>query len=288
MSFTEILSKLGFCSQKDKQELQENIKQNTVALNEIKRLLNNIYEQQEKKSSVLENRLSLLEENQRKLYLDIADRLDNIKEFADNNLSKAQDDLSNNIIELKNIFDDNLSPDVFEKKIKKYEKMLQRDKAMGVFDLDSETTDLFTSVIENIKDDFHTNNYDEKIYVFINMLVTNYRTEEIFRHIVEYFLVLNGFENYEKIDFNEKTYLLQYFSMFEKDKLDKLEYDSYLESKFINRIKEIQEINSNLTNNFKNEVLKILNDEIRSFEELGMKPSKEELLKIILSKIDEL
>ena len=186
------------------------------------------------------------------------------------------------------LFDDNLSPDVFEKKIKKYEKMLQRDKAMGVFDLDSETTDLFTSVIENIKDDFHTNNYDEKIYVFINMLVTNYRTEEIFRHIVEYFLVLNGFENYEKIDFNEKTYLLQYFSMFEKDKLDKLEYDSYLESKFINRIKEIQEINSNLTNNFKNEVLKILNDEIRSFEELGMKPSKEELLKIILSKIDEL
>ena len=50
--------------------VQENIKQNTVALNEIKRLLNNIYEQQEKKSSVLENRLSLLEENQQKLYLD--------------------------------------------------------------------------------------------------------------------------------------------------------------------------------------------------------------------------
>lgn len=186
------------------------------------------------------------------------------------------------------LFDDNLSTDVFAKKIKKYEKMLQRDKAMGVFDLDSETTDLFTSVIENIKNDFHTSNYDEKIYVFINMLVTNYRTEEIFRHIVEYFLVLNGFENYKKIDFNEKAYLLQYFSMFEKDKLDKLEYDSYLESKFINRIKEIQEINNNLTNNFKNEVLKILNDEIRSFEELGMKLSKEELLKIILSKIDEL
>ncbi|WP_304153598.1 hypothetical protein [Megamonas hypermegale] len=109
MSFTEILSKLGFCSQKDKQELQEDIRQNTVVLDEIKVLLNSIYEQQEKKSFVLENRLSLLEENQRKLCLDIADRLDNIKEFVDNNLSKAQDNLSNNIIELKNVFDDNLS-----------------------------------------------------------------------------------------------------------------------------------------------------------------------------------
>lgn len=187
----------------------------------------------------------------------------------------------------KELFDEDLSPDIFIKKIKKYEKMLQRDKAMGIFDLDSETTDLFTSVIENIKDDFHTSDYDEKIYVFINMLITNYRSEEIFRHVVEYFLVLNGFENYEKIDFSEKTYLLQYFSMFEKDKTNKLEYDSYLKSKFISRIKEIQEINNNTTDVFKNEILKLLNDEIKSFNELGIKPSKEELLKIILSKIDE-
>lgn len=109
MSFIEILSKLGFCTQNDKQELKEDIKQNTVALNEIKVLLNSIYERQEKKSSVLENRLFLLEENQRKLCLDIVDRLDNIKEFADNNLSKIQDNLFNNIIELKNVFDENLS-----------------------------------------------------------------------------------------------------------------------------------------------------------------------------------
>ena len=107
MSFTEILSKLGFCSQKDKQSLEKDIKQNTEILNEIRNLINTIHKQQENKILVLENKLSSIEENQQKLCLNITDRIENLSKFIDNNLSKIQDNLSNNIIEIKNAFDDN-------------------------------------------------------------------------------------------------------------------------------------------------------------------------------------
>lgn len=107
MSFTEILSKLGFCSQKDKQSLEKDIKQNTEILIEIRNLINTIHKQQENKIWVLENKLSSIEENQQKLCLNIADRIGNLSKFVDNNLSKIQDNLSNNIIEIKNAFDDN-------------------------------------------------------------------------------------------------------------------------------------------------------------------------------------
>ena len=109
MSFIEILSKLGFCSQKDKQELKEDIKQNTVVLNEIKVLLDSINEQQEKKLSVLENRLFLLEENQQTLCSNIVDRLKNMEEFANNNLSKVQGNLSNRMKKLRKVFEEDLS-----------------------------------------------------------------------------------------------------------------------------------------------------------------------------------
>lgn len=107
MSFTEILSKLGFCSQKDKQSLEKDIKQNTEILSEIRNLINTIHKQQENKIWVLENKLSLIEENQQKLCLNLADRIENLSKFVDNNLSTIQDNLSNNIIEIKNAFDDN-------------------------------------------------------------------------------------------------------------------------------------------------------------------------------------
>lgn len=107
MSFTEILSKLGFCSQKDKQSLEKDIKQNTEILSEIRNLINTIHKQQENKILVLENKLSSIEENQQKLCLNIADRIENLSKFVDNNLSTIQDNLSNNIIEIKNAFDDN-------------------------------------------------------------------------------------------------------------------------------------------------------------------------------------
>ena len=107
MSFTEILSKLGFCSQKDKQSLEKDIKQNTEILSEIRNLINTIHKQQENKICVLENKLSLIEESQQKLCLNLADRIENLSKFVDNNLSTIQDNLSNNIIEIKNAFDDN-------------------------------------------------------------------------------------------------------------------------------------------------------------------------------------
>lgn len=130
MSFTEILSKLGFCSQKDKQSLEKDIKQNTEILSEIRNLINTIHKQQENKILVLENKLSSIEENQQKLCLNIADRIENLSKFVDNNLSTIQDNLSNNIIEIKNAFDDNSfkQNNLIQEQILSLKKIQQKNK----------------------------------------------------------------------------------------------------------------------------------------------------------------
>lgn len=88
------------------------------------------------------------------------------------------------------LFNYNLSEDEFYKKLDKYHNLVRRDKAMGVLELEADATDLFTSVMDNIKKDFCSDDYDENIYIFINMLTSSYRTEEIFLHLSKYFWFL--------------------------------------------------------------------------------------------------
>ena len=52
------------------------------------------------------------------------------------------------------------------KKLSKYRNLLQRDKSMGVLELEADATDLFTSVMRNIKKDFSSGNYDNNISYF--------------------------------------------------------------------------------------------------------------------------
>lgn len=112
MGFIEILSNLGFCTQNDKQELKEDIKQNKAILKDIWILLNTVQEQYKKEAISLDNRISVLEENQQKLHLNIIDKLDEIDKTIEANLLKMQDNLSKCIIELRNMFEEKVSKQI--------------------------------------------------------------------------------------------------------------------------------------------------------------------------------
>lgn len=183
------------------------------------------------------------------------------------------------------LFNYNLSEKEFEEKLIKYRDLVQRDKAMGVLELEVDATDLFTSVMYNIKKDFSSRNYDENIYVFINMLISSYKSEECFSHLVKYFLVFNDVISYRKIDLQKESYLLHYFTLFENDKNNDLKYDISLENKFVNRIEEIQSIKKKSESQSKRKLINLLNEEINKYKDMGMELSEEEILKILLAKI---
>lgn len=188
-------------------------------------------------------------------------------------------------IVFEELFNYDLSNDEFCKRLSKYHDLLQRDKTMGVLELQANVTDLFTSVMNNIKSDFYSNDYDENIYVFINMLISSYKTEKLFMHLVKYFLVLNDIISYHDIDFKKDIYLFHYFSMFEKDKKNYLKYDAELEKKYVNRINEIKEIKKSSDEIAKNRLIDLLNKEIDKINDMGLQLSEEEILNVLLNKI---
>jgi len=183
------------------------------------------------------------------------------------------------------LFNNNLSEKEFKKRLTKYRNLVQRDKFMGILELEADATDLFTSVMRNIKKDFSSGNYDENIYIFINMLISSYKSEERFSHLAKYFLILNDIIPYQKIDFQNESYLLHYFAMFENDKKNNLQYDIRLENKFVKRIKEIKSTKKESENQSKQNLINLLNEEIKKYKEMGIELSEEETLKILLSKI---
>ena len=183
------------------------------------------------------------------------------------------------------LFNYNLSEDEFYKRLNKYRNLVRRDKAMGVLELEADATDLFASVMNNIKKDFYSDNYDENIYIFINMLISSYKNEEIFLHLAKYFLVLNDVITYKKIDLNKESYLLHYFTMFENDKKNNLKYDISLENKFVKRIEEIKNIKRKSENKSKQNLINLLDAEIDKYKDMGLELSDEEILKILLAKI---
>lgn len=183
------------------------------------------------------------------------------------------------------LFNQDLSNDKFNKRLNKYHSLLQRDKAMGVLELEADATDLFTVVMNNIKNDFSSDDYDEDIYIFINILISSYKREKLFSHLVKYFLVLNNIISCQDINFKKEPYLLHYFSVFENDKKNSLIYDAILEKRFIERIEEIARIKRQSENRYKQNLIDLLDEEISIIKDMGLELTEEQVLKILLNKI---
>lgn len=181
---------------------------------------------------------------------------------------------------------DELSKAEFIDKLSNYKNMLERDAKLGISNLSAEMTDLCTYTIKNISKDFKTEDFDKNIYIFINMLISNYKREPIFNHIVKYFLVLNGIEDYKNIDFHADSYLLHYYQLFSKEKKCSLDYDENLKKQFLNRIKEINNHTNSKNELVENKIKQLLEEEISKLTNFGIKISEEDLLDLISKKLN--
>ncbi|MDF2677437.1 MAG: hypothetical protein K0Q97_1760 [Bacillota bacterium] len=133
------------------------------------------------------------------------------------------------------------SKEEFKADLERFHYLLERDEFIGAINLDVNRTDLMTSVIKRIRDDLSQDGYNEGVYRFINMLVTNYREDDVFLDFTDYFLYLNGVLNIETIEENKKAFLSNCYRLMHCDKCCNLETDEKYFNMFVTRIREIKE-----------------------------------------------
>lgn len=120
------------------------------------------------------------------------------------------------------------------------EELIEKDRVLGIEELDINKTDILDSVISEMKSDMLSHDYDEDIYIFINMIIRSYKKEEIFKKLARYFLILNGKKALDNIKGNE-IYLSNYYKLFYEDKTGKLKRENKYLEKLYDRSKEIRE-----------------------------------------------
>lgn len=190
-----------------------------------------------------------------------------INQFEQNHeVSKEKYDLI-----FKELFtNEELPQEKFLKRLEKYTALINRDDAMGVIDLDTEHTDLLSSVISRIKEDMKQEDCVEDIYVFINMLIANYRKEDVFRKLCDYFLVLNGKKEVGDLESDSEIYLSNYYKVFSNDKEGKLSLDKKYYELFIKRIDEIKLMQDKIKKDIKKKLEQELSKKIEEQVKLGI------------------
>ena len=184
------------------------------------------------------------------------------------------------------LFNDTLSKKEFNSILDDFSKLIERDSMMGVMELEPEETDLFTSILDSIKNDFKSENYSEDIYKFLNLLVSSYKTEPFFNHIARYFLILNGQIDYKKIDLQKESYLLYYFKLFSYEKENVyFKYDKIVAREFIKRIEELRKKRDSQEVEIEKKIRNMIINEMTQLQNLGIKMTNEEMVDYLKKKI---
>ena len=155
--------------------------------------------------------------------------------------------------------------------------LLNQDRAYGTMELSTEDADLVSGMIKNIRSDVAKDGWEKNIYIFINMLLSNYRENEIFLHLAEYFLVLNGVIDKKEITKKQRPYFAKFYQAFR----DLVEDDSCYKMEdyqaFLWRCEEIQNLNQKKRWKTQKELMKLFQERLKKNEQMGIEYSEEDL-----------
>lgn len=174
----------------------------------------------------------------------------------------------------QSIFEKLFSEDVkskeqFDEILQKYEKLIERDKLLGTIDLNVENTDLMTTIIEDIKDDMNSEEFDKDMYIFINMMIKSYKREPVFKHLAKYFLVLNGQLDIDTLNDDQRVLASNCYKVFNKFKKNELTFDEGYFDIMVQRIQEIERQKKERANDINKKIKDAINEQIQLKLSLG-------------------
>lgn len=182
----------------------------------------------------------------------------------------------------KKLFDvEDCSSERFNEKLLQVEGLLSRDKRFGTSDLEPEAADYVSLIVRNMHADFKEPDWSKDIYTFINILIKNYRDNEIFKHLAEYFVYLNGRRNVETIKESQKPYFANIYKTLRNLTDNPNRYDEEDYKAFLGRCEEIRESKKQRNNEQKERIRERVQKMISEYEEKGVDLSEEEIVEVL-------
>lgn len=179
-----------------------------------------------------------------------------------------------------------LSKDEFIEMISNVGNLISQDEKYDVSELEPEDTDLFMSVLRNMRNDM-VHSHSISIYRYINIMISNYHKEKIFRYIADYFLFLNGLVDESDIMEKEKMYLAYLYDAFKNFPTESKPYEyEEVYVKLVNRRNAIIDDNRKRTQAQKeqtNMFVELVQKKIHEMESNGIEVSESMVKDIIAS-----
>lgn len=184
------------------------------------------------------------------------------------------------------LFNDGIeSKEEFYEILNKYQKLLERDKVLGTFDYPPKTTDLITSIFEQMKADVQTKEYEEDIYTFINILLRSYKKDSIFLKFARYFLYLNNIKELRDSVKGDREFLSNCYKLMRMEKEKKLTFDEEYYNNFLCRIREIEEDKEKKSKEkskiIQEEINKKIYEKIQEQLKIGIDPEEIDISKVL-------
>lgn len=172
------------------------------------------------------------------------------------------------------IFDQLFSPKEIEKEsflktLNKFSRLIERDEHYGLLDYDCEKTDLINAIFDKMKRDFKSEDFDDRIYIFINIIISNYKKQAFLQNFSDHVLYLNSLKNIEDISEEEKIFVSNMYELTSKFKNKELKLNEEYYEKFLNRIKELKDKKEDKTKKINEELSKKINEELSKKINMG-------------------
>ena len=184
-----------------------------------------------------------------------------------------------------NLFEKEYSREEFLYELDDVVSLLERDKRYGTVELSPEASDYVSSIMNQMRKDLRTSDWDENVYRFMNLLIGSYRDNKILKELTYYFTYLNAVRELSKIEEKQIVYLANFYRMFDELLCNPSKYSDEDYNAFLNRCQKIREEKENRQKEKKDELKLHIQKMICDYEKMGIELSKEDIVEILKEEI---
>lgn len=185
------------------------------------------------------------------------------------------------------LFENDYSREEFENELQDLIGLLERDKRYGTADLSAEASDYVSTIMNQMRKDLRSEEWNRDIYCFINILLSNYKTNKIFKELSSYFVYLNGIKKIEEIQEEQISYLANYYKVFHELKETPEKYERKDYEAFLVRCQEIDNEKKQRQEKKKEALKEQIHKMLVEKEKLGVELSEEDIIHALREQLVE-
>ena len=185
------------------------------------------------------------------------------------------------------LFGEELELEAFQETLKRLKNLLDRDERLGTDKLEAGAADMVSRLKERMLQDMGQGDWNQSVYVFIDMLITSYRQSVIFEKLAEYFTYLNRSKLDDNASDDQIPYFVQFYKVFDSLLKNPLSYEKTDFEAFMRRRKQIIEGRKKEQEEKEDTIKKLIFDTAKELEETGIVATDAEILKAVLEKLQK-